>query len=680
MDHSTQWHAGNDRYLEAALTWLRLRLVRHAQQYHHPSSSSESITDEQHSQAECRLAAAETADSPPALVTLSDRLGLSPFERQVLLLCAAMELDTRIASLCAHAHDDPHQPYPTFALALTLFDQPAWDVLSPERPLRYWRLIEISQPDAQPLTTSPLRADERIVNYAKGLNYVDDRLTALLSPLDNVGGEVDLPPSQQTVVEAIAIQLRQSPLSDRLPAIQLLGPDAASKQLVAWHVAAALGLSLYRLPVELLPTRATELETLARLWRRESLLMPVALYLDAHNADTEIASGGPASALARFLTRCGGLVFFDVRDVWPGMGQTSSTFDVAKPTQAEQQAAWTAAVGRACPPSPPLLAGQFNLGIPTIQEIAGTALTSPPDDDRDVGDAVWEGCLARTRPGLDVLAQRLVAKATWGDIVLPENEMTLLRQIADQVRQRTTVYEEWGFRDKMNRGFGITALFAGESGTGKTMAAEVIAHSLRLNLYRIDLSGVVSKYVGETEKNLRRLFDAAEDGGAILFFDEADALFGKRSQVSDSHDRYANIEINYLLQRIEAYEGLAILATNRRSDLDEAFTRRLRFIVNFPVPERRDRERIWHKVFPADTPKTELDYDRLARFSMTGGNIHNAALNAAFLAAQAGTPVTMPLVLRAVRTEFLKIDRLIKEADFRWAEGRQSPKGEWQDD
>jgi hypothetical protein len=680
MDDSTQWHAGNDRYLEAALTWLRLRLVRHAQGYQTPPSSSESITDEQVSQAETALAAAETADSPPALITLSDRLGLSTFERQVLLLCAAMELDTRIATLCAHAHDDLHQPYPTFALALTLFDQPAWDVLSPERPLRYWRLIEISQPDAQPLTTSPLRADERIVNYAKGLNYVDDRLTSLLSLLDNVGGEVDLPPSQEAVVEAVVAQLRPRPLSDRPPVIQLLGPDSGSKRLVAWHVAAALGLSLYRLPVELLPTRATELETLARLWQRESLLVPVALYLDAHNADVEIASGTPASALDRFLARCGGLVFLDVRDVWPGMGQTASTFDVAKPTQAEQQAAWAAAVGRACPGSPALLAGQFNLGIPTIQEIATTALAGPPDNDRNVSDAVWEGCLARTRPGLDILAQRLIAKATWDDIVLPENEINLLQQIADQVRQRTTVYEEWGFRLRMNRGFGITALFAGESGTGKTMAAEVIANSLRLNLYRIDLSGVVSKYVGETEKNLRRLFDAAEDGGAILFFDEADALFGKRSQVSDSHDRYANIEINYLLQRIEAYEGLAILATNRRSDLDEAFTRRLRFIVNFPVPDRRDRERIWHKVFPADTPKTELDYDRLARFNLTGGNIHNAALNAAFLAAQADTPVTMPLVLRAVRTEFLKIDRLIKEADFRWTEGRQSPKMEWQDD
>ena len=243
----------------------------------------------------------------------------------------------------------------------------------------------------------------------------------------------------------------------------------------------------------------------------------------------------------------------------------------------------------------------------------------------------------------------------------------MLHQIAGQVMQRNKVYETWGFASKMNRGLAINALFAGESGTGKTMAAEVIANALRLNLYRIDLSAVVSKYIGETEKNLRRLFDAAEDGGAILFFDEADALFGKRSEVKDSHDRYANIEINYLLQRMEAYGGLAILATNMKSALDTAFMRRLRFIVNFPFPGPSERKRMWQKVFPAEMPKDdELDYDRLARLNLTGGSIRNIALNAAFLAAQGGTPVTMPLVLAAARTEFRKLERPINEAEFRW--------------
>jgi len=272
-----------------------------------------------------------------------------------------------------------------------------------------------------------------------------------------------------------------------------------------------------------------------------------------------------------------------------------------------------------------------------------------------------------TRPRLDALAQRLDPKATWEDIVLPSSETVLLRQIADQVGQRSRVYEEWGFSKKMNRGLGINALFAGESGTGKTMAAEVIANDLRLNLYRIDLSAVVSKYIGETEKNLRRLFDAAEEGGTILFFDEADSLFGKRSEVKDSHDRYANIEVNYLLQRMESYRGLAILATNMKSALDSAFMRRLRFIVNFSLPELAERKAIWQRMFPPEVPTSGLDFDRLARFNIAGGHIHSIALNAAFLAAQAGTPVTMSLVLNAARAEFRKLERPINEADFRWS-------------
>jgi SpoVK/Ycf46/Vps4 family AAA+-type ATPase len=243
--------------------------------------------------------------------------------------------------------------------------------------------------------------------------------------------------------------------------------------------------------------------------------------------------------------------------------------------------------------------------------------------------------------------------------------MALIRRIAGQVRTRHRVYDQWGFSEKMNRGFGISALFSGESGTGKTMAAEVIANDLRLNLYRIDLSAVVSKYIGETEKNLRKLFDAAEQGGAILFFDEADALFGKRSEVKDSHDRYANIEINYLLQRMEAFSGLAILATNMKSALDPAFMRRLRFIVDLPFPGVRERQLIWEKALPPGVPKQDLDYARLARLNISGGNIHSIALNAAFAAAGDGQTVTMPILLAAARAEMRKLEKPIHESEFR---------------
>jgi hypothetical protein len=695
MNELEKWQQANETYLAAALAWLRLRLTPPAE-LPPPSAGrlfgrkrpvlalpalADQATDAEVAQATTAMAEAEATEPPPALVILSQRFRLSRFEQEVLLLCAAMELDTRIAALCARAQDDPDRPYPTFALALALFDDPAWDALSPERPLRHWRLIEINQPGAQALTTSPLRADERIVNYLKGLNSLDDRLAPLLVPFEAAGDEAELPPSQRTAVETIVHRLERAAVSRRPPLIELVGPDALSKQLVARHSGAHLGVQLYRLPAELLPVQAAELETLARLWERESILLPVALYLDAHEVEGATPNDGRAPPVHRFLARNNSLTFLDARDTRTDLGRATLSLDVTKPTPAEQQAAWVDVLGFETGESPARLAGQFNLNLTTIRQIAQAALrqaqdsgpAEEPEGEYNLHDRLWSACLVRTRPQLDKLAQRLDPKATWDDIVLPAEQMTLLRQIADQVGQRTRVYDEWGFRQKMNRGLGINALFAGESGTGKTMAAEVIANDLRLNLYRIDLSAVVSKYIGETEKNLRRLFDAAEDGGAILFFDEADALFGKRSEVKDSHDRYANIEINYLLQRMEAYRGLAALATNMKSALDQAFMRRLRFVVDFPFPGAGERKAIWTRIFPPQMPKEGLDYDRLARLNLTGGSIHNIALNAAFLAAQAEAPVTMPLVLDAARTELRKLERPINEADFRWSEAAASP-------
>jgi len=248
---------------------------------------------------------------------------------------------------------------------------------------------------------------------------------------------------------------------------------------------------------------------------------------------------------------------------------------------------------------------------------------------------------------------------------LPGETLQQLKEIASQVSRRALVYDRWGFGEKLSRGKGISALFAGPSGTGKTMAAEVLAKHLDLDLYRVDLAGVVSKYIGETEKNLRHVFDAAEESGAILFFDEADALFGKRSEVRDSHDRFANIEINYLLQRMEDYSGLAILATNMRTALDHGFMRRLRFVVGFAFPGVPERKRIWQQALPTGVPRDVIDYDRLARFTLTGGNIHSIAVNAAFLAAHAGDKVTMPMLLAATRTELKKLEKPVNEAEFR---------------
>ncbi|MEH2352902.1 ATP-binding protein [Nostoc sp.] len=658
MSNLDSWMPNNEEYLAKALAWLRWRLRKFAQL---PATEIAEVTEKP---------TAEGMNPLPALILLSQKLGLSDFEQEILLLCVAMELEPGMARLCAKAQDNVHQPYPTFALALSLFDEPAWDALSWESPLRYWRLIEIHQSGVQPLTSSGLRVDERVLNYIKGLNSLDDRLASLVMPLETEEWDVKLPPSQNVVVETIIQQLRQTQREQRLPVIQLVGADSLSKQLIAQQVAAQLDRYVYRLSVELLPTQAGELETVARLWHRESLLLPLALYLDAQELEDKPTREGQALPLHRFMTRSGGLIFLSTREIRQNLGQSTIVVDVEKPTPTEQKATWSEALGTVADISPRLLTGQFNLNLVTIEQIAQQVLAETPNPSiqnpkSKIQNRLWSACLGNTRPQLDTLAQRLDLKATWDDIVLAPEETNLLHQIADQIRQRSQVYQNWGFDKRMNRGMGISALFAGESGTGKTMAAEVIANDLQLNLYRIDLSAVVNKYIGETEKNLRRLFDAAEDGGAILFFDEADALFGKRSEVRDSHDRHANIEVNYLLQRLEAYRGLAILATNLKSSLDHAFMRRLRFIVNFSFPGVAERQVMWEKVFPPETPTEDLDFRRLARLNLTGASIHNVALNAAFLAAQAGTPVTIALVLAAVRTEFRKLDRPVNEADFR---------------
>ena len=699
MSDPREWQENNNRYLSAALAWLRLRLARMAETAtpekpnvgkaeqpsgwfgtrKRPAEGTAPVAmkdnDGDITRAAQAMADAARMEPPPALVILGQRFGLSDFEQSTLLLCAAMELDTRIAALCGQAQDNPGRAYPTYALALTLFDNPAWDALSAEGHLRKWRLIEISQAGHTPLTMSALRADERVVNYLKGLNQLDDRLTPMLAPFDVSDGNNDLAASHQAIVETIEQGLEQWPANRLPPVVQLIGTDSISKQEVTLRVLSRIGWQGFRMPGELLPAAAGDRDTFARLWHRESILLPLALFIDISDTDDGSQSADAHIRLNRFLNRCGALTFLDTREPRTGLGLNVLTFEIEKPMPAEQRKAWVQALGYLGGTSPDRLAGQFNFNLPTIRRVAGAILPGRSENEsaESLEGRLWNACLSHSRPRLDRLAVRIEPRAKWEDLVLPNEPRALLREIAAQVRQRSKVYDEWGFRRKMSRGFGISALFAGESGTGKTMAAEVIANELRLNLYRIDLSAVVSKYIGETEKNLRRVFDAAEDGGVILFFDEADALFGKRSEVKDSHDRYANIEINYLLQRMEAYRGLAILATNMKSALDQAFMRRLRFIVNFPFPGPAERKAIWEGVYPKPeekgvlpgTPVEAPDYKHLARLNVTGGSIHNIALNAAFRAAAAGKSVTVQLILEAARAEFRKLEKPINDSEFR---------------
>ncbi|MFE5871572.1 ATP-binding protein [Streptomyces roseifaciens] len=675
------WEDVNERYLEAGLAWLRL-LLRAAAGRNEAGrgqaggdrtagdrpAGSVPVTDEELASAAAAMERAAAADPPPALVSLGGLLGLSAFERHALLLCAAPELDPGFAELCAAAQGDPGLPCATFALALSVLPEPAWDVLSPYRGLRYWRLVDVDRAGGRTLVTSPLRADERIVNHLKGLDYLDERLESLVTLLRPAPGAAESGTGTDTgagschpAVAEILTHWQHAPAwsGGRMAVVQLLGPDRETKRAVAVEAAAQAGLLLYGMPAGLLPSAAAELDTVARLWQRESRLLPLALWLDAGDeghADGDGAVGRESTGrLGRFLDRVGGPCLVATREIRPDVPAPTAVVEVVPPPAAERAAAWRTLLP---PADADRLAGQFALDLPSIHEIGAAAGGDP--------DAAWRDCLVRTRPRLGGLAQRLEPGAGWDDIVLPAQEAELLRQIAAQVAQRDTVYRTWGFAQRTGRGLGISALFTGPSGTGKTMAAEVLARHLGLDLFRVDLSAAVSKYIGETEKNLRRLFDAAEPGGTILFFDEADALFGKRSEVKDSHDRYANIEVGYLLQRMESYGGLAILATNQRRALDTAFVRRLRFIVPFDFPGPAERRRMWERAFPAAAPVGALDAGRLAELPLSGGMIRNIALNAAFSAASAGTPIGMPAVLAAARAELRKADMPLPGADFSW--------------
>ena len=649
--HKDVWSEGNQRYLVLALAAVRARLEQHAARV--GSGAAQDM-------AACRSESPEDdgnhLTAPPALELLCSMFHLSPFERAILLLCAGVELDGTFAGLCAAAQGDPARSYPTFSLALSALDGAHWSALTPEGPLRRWRLVEIVQGAGSTLATRPLRIDERVLHFLAGIQELDERLAGLIEP---VSRPPELVPSHAALAERIAAAWTCA--AGGLPVIHLCGTDETTRRAIAAVGCAGVRLNLFCLSADVIPTSATELEALARLWEREAALTSSALYVEAETVDR--ADVRTVTAICRLLERLNGGVLLSSSERWRPLRRALLTLEVYKPTAQEQHALWQAALGDANVHLNGHIQGlvfQFNLGPSAIHAAVREALSSRADGPALAAE-LWNAGRAQSRPRLDDLAQRIQSVATWDDIVLPEAEQRTLIEIADHVAHRATVYETWGFGAMSSRGLGISALFAGASGTGKTMAAEVLANHLRLDLYRIDLSAVVSKYIGETEKNLRRVFDAAEDGGAILFFDEADALFGKRSEVKDSHDRYANIEINYLLQRMEQYRGLAVLATNMKAALDPAFMRRIRFMVNFPFPDAAQRAQIWRRIFPPNTPTEGLDIGKLARLNITGGNIRNIALNAAFLAAAEGAPVRMSYLQRATRSEYAKIDKPLTE-------------------
>ncbi len=662
------WFAANQRYLMAAVGEVKDALERHVERAGSGDGGGEPSAERR---AELEAAAADLP-SPAALDVLCATLGLSGHDRDVLLLCAGMELDGSFAALCARAQGAADRPYPTFGLALAALPGATWASLSPAGPLRRWLLVEVGPGPST--TSSPLRVDEPILHFLAGVSGPDDRLAGLGV---RVGEPGTLVPSHRELVDEMVRVWSRTAGSSRFPAIQLCGKEIAGKRAVAAAACARLGLGLWRVPAAALPIVPAELRKLTRLFNRDALLGSGALMLDCDEVEP-----GDAARDAAFQSLVGGYrgpLFVATRKRRPAQERPLFTLDVAKPRRREQRQIWLSLIGDEAARlngQVERLVAQFDLSAPIIEAAYTSAVGRRAEEDEggggveagpesDLGEALWHSCRTQARPRLDDLALRIGRCATRGQLVLPERQMGVLKEVVTHVRQQSTVYESWGFRKQSSRGLGVSALFAGASGTGKTMAAEVVAGELDLDLYRIDLASVISKYIGETEKNLGRVFDAAEEGGAILLFDEADALFGKRSEIRDSHDRYANVEISYLLQRMEAYRGLAILTTNMRQALDQAFLRRIRFIVEFPFPDRAERAEIWKRIFPSEMPRSELEIDKLARLSVAGGSIRNIALNAAFLAAEDGAAVGMGHLLQAAHNEYMKSQKTIPEREIR---------------
>jgi hypothetical protein len=631
----TTWVETNQRYLVAEFARLKARLGREG-----GLETSVSAMDD----------ARASLPAPAAIDVLATSFGLSPFERDLLLLCAGVEMDADLARLCGEVQGHPQRTHVTFGLALSRLNASHWSTLTPVGPLRRWRLLEVDE--SVGLTGGRLHIDERILHYLAGVNYLDARLRPLFRPRPQV---TTMAGAHRQVGATILASLEDR--TSQPPVVMVTGDDREGQGDVAAYIASELGLHLYALSAESLPTGPAEVEALAILWQREAVLLSATLVVECEGRDIP-------KQVSSFIDRFGGLLFITGQEA-PSVARPSLRAAVNKPEAVDQRMLWEQALGPAAARlngSLDGIASQFRLSAQTIlrtgQELRGALAV---DDTPDA--LLWRACRGAGRSKIDELAQRIDRAAEWETLILPAPQKATLRAITAHVRHRLAVYHDWGFAAGGMRGLGITALFAGESGTGKTMAAEVLANELHLDLYRIDLSSVVSKYIGDTEKNLRRVFDAAEESGAILLFDEADALFGKRSDVKDSHDRYANIEVSYLLQRMEAYRGLAILTTNMKAALDTAFQRRLRFVIQFPFPDAAQREAIWRKSFPEATPIDGLDYAKLARLNVSGGSIRNIALNAAFLAAQSQEPVQMVHLLEAAHAEAGKRERPLSDAE-----------------
>ncbi|MCP4367939.1 MAG: AAA family ATPase [Deltaproteobacteria bacterium] len=551
-----------------------------------------------------------------------------------------------------------------------------------------WQFLKLIEDHREPAVSSlskPVCIDERIVDFLLGNPFLDSTTAEILHIVQNKKNidALHLENDIKQQIRNISKNLNETREVECNTVVFLYGPDSVGKRNASIAISSTLNIPLLEVSVKhLLKNEDTLKETVRRIIR-ETLILKCSLLIK--DMEALLCEGEKYCYLKDFLLKevgnCLLLTFLSCEDNTkfsfkneldkvryinihfpiPKFPIRKMIWEKALNGQMESQTKLT----------PSLLADKFRF---TERQIKGAIKSAKNrlylnsgEKEFVTDEDIFIGCREQNNQKLLELAVKITPKFLWNDIILPKDPLMQLKEICDHLKYHNLVYRDWGFEKKISLGSGLNVLFSGSSGTGKTMAAEILANELNLELYKIDLSQVVSKYIGETEKNLSRIFIEAETSNAILFFDEADALFGKRSEVKDAHDRYANIEIGYLLQKMEEYEGMTILATNLRQNMDEAFTRRLKFIVDFPFPDENYRCKIWKIHFTKELPcSDDIDFEFLARqFKLAGGNIKNVVINSSFLAAATdGKKVAMKHLIHATKRELQKMGKLCVMGDF----------------
>jgi hypothetical protein len=599
--------------------------------------------------------AAELSGHDLRVRRLQRSFGLESLDVEVMLIALVPDIDPRFEQFYGYLNDDVTRRRASVGLALDLCGVPEASAAARSRfgagsPLVAGGLMVVDEPD-RALLSRPLRVPDRVAAHLLGDDRPDPTLAGILAPLppavpvDNGGTLV-----RGLVAEVGLLYLRERP-----------GAGAAA---LACAAAKAVGRQPLALDLRWLAGRANAAELVAVAVREARMTGSVLVCspTDSLVEHREVIRALSNSAATAVLA---GTIHWD--PLWSAT--PPMLIEMTTPTAEQRSALWRACLDGQLPPGldPGAATAQFVLSPEQVAQAARAAqlhaqLRGSPVTETDLG----HGARAQNTTGLARLARRIEPAVGWVDLVLPEPTAAALREIAVRARHRSRVLDEWRMRPGGGRGRGVTALFAGDSGTGKTMSAEVIAADLDLGLYAVDLSGVIDKYVGETEKNLERIFTEAAGVNAVLLFDEADAIFGKRSEVRDAHDRYANIESAYLLQRMESFDGLAILATNLRANLDEALLRRLDLVVDFPMPDAALRARLWDRCLGRRMPRAaSLDLEFCAHaFELSGGNIRSAVVTAAYLAARDDRSVSTTDLVAGVYQEYRKLGRLTLETEF----------------